>query len=64
MHTLIVSSYEPKICVTSNEAYASVQLKQPDDMHVYEELTTHNQVKVKTTVNEAYTCIHHNNHQD
>ena len=46
----------------SNEAYASVQLQKTDDhdMHIYEQLTTDNQVK-NITMNVAYTCTHYRN---
>ena len=62
IHTLIATSYEPKIQVTTNEAYASIKQQKPDDTHIYEELTTLNQAKMTITMNEAYAYTRHSNH--
>ena len=53
-----VSKSEPKIFVSPNEAYASVELHKPEEvhMHIYEELSKAAQCQetVITTRNEAY----------
>ena len=63
MHTLTVESLneEPKIHVSPNEAYASVQLHKPEEVHIYEELNsvTQNQETVITTKNEVYAFTQH-----
>lgn len=62
MHTLIAS--KPKIHISPNEAYASVQLQlhkpESDEVHFYEELNssvTPSQGTVTTARNEAYGWI-------
>lgn len=53
-----VNKSEPKIYVSPNKAYASVELHKPEEvhMHVYEELSkaAQSQETVITTRNEAY----------
>ena len=64
MHTLTArTNNESEIHVTPNEAYADVQLQGMDDVHIYEEITSFNEVTIEITMNEAYVCTHHSNHQ-
>ena len=63
MYTLIANK-EPKIHISPNEAYASVQLQlhkpETDEVHVYEELSQ-TQGTVIMARNEAYASLQHSN---